>query len=351
MFRGLPWIHQNINQFIVSLRFGIFAHLRRFTPQTGLSAPIFLPQAKRISAAIPCAPRAGDTDCRPVLKKLFLIAAFLLVLSACGLNRLVYLNPVEDWRVQIDGLANGLVFYHNTGNNGLIPNNFLGYEIFYKFYPESSATSAIEADRVYFYERFISTDSAITAQGFQRLYRTVDNLGAMPANPLQDPSRPFLPISAAGAYCYVINFPTGAGSGLTNIWGAPISIATPSQIDQPVFRIFDGDYLQNPSLPLVNYFYLYRILNSSQNNYRKSFLPRSGASAETILSTPPETINYGYYLSGDPDLSRLSGYTQGSNLRVGFCVVAYGRDDNFSPIYSEAVLINAGPAYGIYVQF
>ncbi|MDR1626657.1 MAG: hypothetical protein LBT33_08955 [Spirochaetia bacterium] len=289
------------------------------------------------------------------LQNLFAVAAFLLVFSSCGLEKLIYLYPVEDWRVQRDGLANGLVFYHNTENNGLISSqNFLGYEVFYKFYLESSATGGIEADRSYFYERYISSEAAITAQGFLPLHRTADNLSAMPpANPLQRPNRPFLPVSSSGTYTYAINFPTGAGTGLTNIWGASISIAAPSQTDQPVFRIFNGDYLLNPSLALANYFYLYRILNTTQNNHRKSFLPRSNTtSTETTASIPPETINYSYYNnSGDPDMQRVSGYTPGSNLCVGFCVVAYGRDDNFSPIYSEAIVINAGPAYGIYVQF
>jgi hypothetical protein len=253
--------------------------------------------------------------------------------------------------VQQDGLANGLVFYHNTGNNGLISNNnFLGYDVFYKFYPASNFESAVEADRVYFYDRFISSESAITAQGFQPLYRSADNLGTLPANPLQRPNRPFLPVSSAGNYSYAINFPTGASAGLTNIWGNSITIATPSQSDQPAFRIFNGDYRQNPSLSPANYFYLYRILNTTQNNYRKSFLPKLSTTSVETIPSPPETINYSYYnSSGDPDL-RLSGYTAGSNLCVGFCVVAYG-SENFSPIYSEAVVINAGPRYGIYVEF
>jgi hypothetical protein len=292
------------------------------------------------------------------MKILFVTAAFLLLLSACGLNRLVYLSPVDDWKVQRDGLANGLVFSHSAGNNGLISSgNFLGYEIFYKFYPDNGAvTGAIEADRTYFYERFIASEAAITAQGFQPLYRTTGAGGGMPANPLQRPGRPFLPVSSAGTYTYVINFPTGAGTGLNNIWGNPIPTQA-TQRDQPVLRIFAGDpsvYLANPSLIPLDFFYLYRILNTTQNNYRKSFLPRLGTSAETIPAVPPappETINYGYYVSGDPDLQRLSGYTPGNNLCVGICVVAYGRDDNFSPIYSEAVVINAGPGYGIYVQF
>ncbi|MDR1316228.1 MAG: hypothetical protein LBK13_05065 [Spirochaetales bacterium] len=290
-----------------------------------------------------------------ILKYFFGIAFFMLIFSACGLNELVYLSPIEDGRVVIDPGANGLVFFHNTGNNGLISNNnFLGYEVFYKFYPYDNFTTLVEADRVYFYDRFISSESAITAQGFQPLYRSADNLGALPANPLQRPNRPFLPVSSAGAYSYVISFPTGTGSGtLTNILPGipssnPIPIATPTQYDQPVFRIFNVNYLQNPSLAPANYFYLYRILNTTQNNYQKSFLPRLNA---TYTEPGSPAINFSYYnSSGDPDIQRLSGYTAGSPLCVGFCVVAYG-SENFSPIYSEAVVINAGPRYGIYVQF
>jgi hypothetical protein len=283
------------------------------------------------------------------------LAAALPFFSACGLNELIYLYPIEDWRITQDGTANGLIFHHNTENGASgTADAFLGYEIFYKFYSASdsvAAMTAINADRTYFYQRYIASESTITAQGFQSLFRTGDIPASFSttanANPVQRPARPFIffpssgGMSKGGAWTYLISFPIDIGtiipdSGLT-------------QDKQPVFRIFPGnDTLSNPE---SGRFYLYR--PTTQQNSRKSFLPKTGTSTETIGTAPnTTTINYSYYVAGDSDLQRLSGYTVGNDLYVGICVVAYGRDpSNFSPLYSEAIVLNAGPAYPIYVRF
>jgi hypothetical protein len=287
------------------------------------------------------------------------LAAAMPFFSACGLNELVYLYPIEDWRITQDGTANGLIFHHNTTNGGSGTDDaFLGYEIFYKFYSgdSSSALAAIQTDRNYFYQRYIASESTITGQGFQSLFRTEDFFPApfyttTNPNPVQRPSRPFIffPVSGpgmskSGAWTYVINFPIEVGTAIAD--------SELTQAKQPVFRIFAGNVLQPaPDDFGVCHFYLYR--PTTQQNIRKSFLPKQGSSTETI-GTPPNTttINYNYYIAGDSDLQRLSGYTIGNNLYVGLCVVAYGRDPvNFNPLYSEAVVLNAGPAYPVYVDF
>ncbi|MDR3201512.1 MAG: hypothetical protein LBT68_08620 [Spirochaetales bacterium] len=269
---------------------------------------------------------------------LILAVIFIPFFSACGLNQLVYLYPVEDFRVVQQG--NGLQFYHNTANSGV--SGFLGYEIFYKFYSGDSvaAMAAITADRNYFYEKFISSEGVITSQGFQSLFRT-DFWPPPPTSsigPLQRPNRPFLAVGG-GSDIYVITFPTLA---------APVN---PTDTDQPTFKIFNGPTVGNIDSP-NSYFYLYRTLQPTQNNYRKSFLARTDTSRD--LSVTPY-VDYAYFNSGDPDLTRLSGYAlgTGANLYVGICVAAYGSDvsSGFSPLYSEAVVLNYSPAYPITIQF
>ncbi|MDR1933726.1 MAG: hypothetical protein LBQ57_12995 [Spirochaetales bacterium] len=263
---------------------------------------------------------------------------FIPLFSACGLNQLVYLYPISDSSIRQNG--NGFEFHHNRSND-LPGGEFIGYEVFYKFYAynPSAIQSAIDTDRTYFYQRFVSSEAVITSQGFQSLLRTgfQDGFGGgMEQNPLVRPNRPFLTVPNPSIdYTYVISFPTAIPS--------PPNTVADAEAAQPVFKIFTGAVVGNIDNP-DGQFYVYRTINQAQNDYRKSFLALTGSSVYPGVS-------YAYFNAGDPDLSRLSGYTPGTNLYVGFCVVAYGRDTSFSPIYSEAVVLSAGAATPVSIQF
>ena len=157
--------------------------------------------------------------------------------------------------------------------------------------------------------------------------------------PLDNPVRPFIKVSG-GPYTYVIRFPELPGGSLIN----------PGQSAQPEFRIYSGNVTSiSPDADTSNcLFYLYR--KPAQQDHWKSFLGRTVPVNEVTASGA--TTNYSHFVSGDYDV-RVSGFSPGSSqyIYVGFCVVAYGRDSNFSPIYSEAVVINAGPAYPVSIQF
>jgi hypothetical protein len=247
------------------------------------------------------------------LARVLILVPLTLAISACGLNQLVFLYPINSDRVTAS--TTGFTFYHNTNNDIA---EFLGYEIFYKFYPEATAAAAMEADRAYFYERYITTENNITSRGFQSFYRNGYRDGLTPASgPNEDetrrPNRPFLPVPSAGTtYAYLIDFPTVGEPG------------------EPLFEIYSG-YPPATTGPL-NYFSLYRTARTTPLHEKSFQAATSGDSS---------------FQSGDADLAGLPAITSGVRLYVGICVVAYGSDQNFSPLYSEAVLLNACDPNGV----
>ena len=227
------------------------------------------------------------------------LCGIVLAVSTCGLERLVYMFPIDKDRVRTFATpGTGFEFYHNTENN---IEEFIGYEIFYKLYFGDGAATAITDDINYFFERFIGTENTITSRGFYSLYRSVLR------------NRPFVVVAnKALSYKYVIDF---------------LDINLPVN-SEPVLRIFLPD-----ETTLEDEFFIKRRPQISPEEEKK------------FLQTE--------ILPGDIDVRSLPGFTgeAGQRLYVALLAAAFGRDDNFSPIYSEAVLLNTGIEDAIEINF
>ncbi|MDR2589162.1 MAG: hypothetical protein LBC67_07020 [Spirochaetales bacterium] len=255
-----------------------------------------------------------------LLVKAGVLVSLTLVLCACGLNRLVYLYPIN--RDRVVPITGGYRFYHNTDNDTLT-GVFVGYDIFYKFYSDDAQTDAsITEDRAYFYGLYIPSEGTITSRGFQPFRRNAGTGLASGQDTSLASSRtpPFLPWGG-GPGTYEINFLSSAHPAY--VVANPATHEASMLINPPPAPAVPADYLT-----------LYRTPRIYQSITLKSFDP----------TKPNSTDPNSGFASGDPDTLRLpaSFNTTGSKIYVGVCVVAYGWDpqNNFSRVYSEAVILN-----------
>ena len=236
---------------------------------------------------------------------------FFVILSACGLERLVYLAPINKDDVvplSTGALGFGFEFVHNVEND---IDEFLGYEIFYKFY--SSGSAEIVSDRIGLEDKYIATENTIRNLKFQPILKTIETNRRRPLIGFIEDGSPYKNRKST-PFVFTVDF-----RGLND----PL----PSE---PVLTA------RNPSGAVVDEFPLRRITNPNRPNDLKKFLP----SAEE-------------FQIGDPDISGLprSVFNPGGSLALSICVVAYGRASDFSVIYSEVVFLNRTSDDAITITF
>ncbi len=222
-----------------------------------------------------------------------LLGLAFLALSACGLERLVYLAPITEFEGGYPS-PNKFTLYHNTDNDAP---EFLGYELFYKFYDAYSGTleQDFSADRTYFYERYIGSYSAITGRGF---FRAREN-----------DVRPLLPFNHTE------------------------TIRRKMEID------FVDLTLPNPTVPALE---ISVYDDHPGTNVTRQFILKRDAEVVEAGVTRLKDFLPGEILPGDRDTAGLPpGFNQpGRELVVSLCVAAYGRNIDGGPLFSEVVFLN-----------
>ncbi|MFQ3619918.1 MAG: hypothetical protein SNJ78_03125 [Spirochaetales bacterium] len=227
-----------------------------------------------------------------------------ILLLSCGLETYVYLNPINIDSVKPEiTLGNGYYqFSHNTDND---IDEFLGYEIFYKFYPAGTTTpfTPIEGDRASLENRYIPTLTPLSEKKFQRLRLVA--LDGLSAGKEIGTAPPLLPISSGEkdtGWVYRLDF-------------RPL-LNSPSEPPELVRLKADGSTIDAT----------YRILRA----------PRQGSTNEETFTPLEIKVE-------DPDITSMGLKEFVSNrgkLAVVFVVLAYGRRMDGLYIYSNAIFLN-----------
>jgi hypothetical protein len=200
----------------------------------------------------------------------------------------VYLSPISKDFIAGGGSTYIFEFSHNLENN---IDEFLGYEIFYKFYPPGSVT--IADDIIAMEEKYVSTQNFIENRGFHRLQRE------------DKTSPPLLPLSGS------------LKESALRIHMDFLDLALQQNKEEPVLTV------KRPATETVIYQFAMKRIPAALNEEPKKFIP------EEFVRTDPDVVKAGIQSLVD----------QRAEIAISFCVLAYGRDSNFSPIYSEAVFL------------
>ena len=96
----------------------------------------------------------------------FSLLVLLLLLTQCGLNTYPYIYPPNMGPNPLTG-SDSPCYILNRGDND--PDVFLGYELYYKFYNFSDATSAMATDDRSIFSVEQPTPSDVTRLGFRRV--------------------------------------------------------------------------------------------------------------------------------------------------------------------------------------
>ncbi|GAB4370715.1 MAG: hypothetical protein Kow009_07130 [Spirochaetales bacterium] len=214
--------------------------------------------------------------------------------ASCGLETYTYLYPISTDSISSDKNVKYYQFTHNTDND---LDEFLGYEIFYKFYTPGS--SEILSDRSALEDVYLATESPVTGRKFSRLrLKRVSDSKVLDTTPL-------LPISR-------------------------------SQRGTPwVFRIDFSPLLLSPQEPPILIWYQ----SDGTTEVERYILLREsrpeGGDEETFV---PDQ-----FLESDPDVldMNVSNIVQNrGSLAVVFAVAAFGRNLDTSYLYSNIVFLN-----------
>ena len=220
----------------------------------------------------------------------FLIIITLFLIVSCGLKDLVYLAPINKDIITGSNLLNYYEFSHNYQDNNI--DEFKGYNIYYKFYPEESAL--ISSDITALENIYISTESTITSKGFNLICR----------KNVADSSFPLI--------------------NLGNFKNENIRI----KID------FIGLHDKTNTEPIIT------VYKKGNNIPIEEFIMRRNV-VDTITTDENKTFFYKDIIAGDKDTNLIaSSITAKTNIAVSICVVAYGLDSDFAPIYSEVIFLN-----------
>ncbi len=229
----------------------------------------------------------------------------VFLFSACGLQDLVYLAPIEEYRIQGGWPApNYLDFFHNTDNDA---QEFLGYEIFYKFYREDSDTLAQDVvnDKNYFYEKYIRTYSDITGRGFFRMNRNIDRLTPLVNILYTDSVSRKIRINFVGLDIY------------------------------PTDPVLELTVFENDGITAKENFYLKRdVIDNLVDDELKDFIPSEIVAGDSDVASMPAGFN-----------------AAGKGLVISVCVVAYGWSIDSGPLFSEVIFLNSSADNAMRIRF
>ncbi len=124
--------------------------------------------------------RSGSSGSPAAFSVPILLTALIVLSSAittsCGLEFYPYLDPPRDGNSSLGGYS--FTFNHDTDND---VDEFFGYEIYYKFYPETPEGDArYDADTAVIGGSQVLGTSSLTARGYRRIHRSGTLFNAMP---------------------------------------------------------------------------------------------------------------------------------------------------------------------------
>ncbi len=215
-------------------------------------------------------------------------------LGSCGLKELIYLAPIDKDIITGSRLLNYYEFTHNYAEDDI--DEFKGYNIYYKFYAkeaDSIATDIASLENIY-----ISTENTIRAKGFLPVCRrfTTDSL------------TPLINLSSYKDENIKIRIDF---SDLVN-----------SPQKEPRITVYRKN---QPGTP-IDWFVMRRNIQDPDNSGEyKTFLY--------------DDLNSGTTQDADC-VAVATSIKAGQNIAVSLCVVAYGWDSVFSPLFSEVVFLN-----------
>ena len=150
----------------------------------------------------------------------FAVVLLAVTFSACGIPQFIVLQQPEFVAVPV--LTNEIRLSHDTAND---VDDFLGYEIYYKFYDPDGADSAFSID-----------EAAIAAVGPGTALSVLDQRGfnrvVSASNFDQIPTVPVSAVQRSQSFTFDISFPNSAGSTAA----ATVGSASAPPIDQELVR-------------------------------------------------------------------------------------------------------------------
>ncbi|MCX7787167.1 MAG: hypothetical protein N2442_05680 [Spirochaetes bacterium] len=218
----------------------------------------------------------------------------LEILVSCGLETYTYLYPLNTDTIYSDPTVGYYKFTHNTDND---LDEFLGYEIFYKFYTPDS--SEILSDRSSLENVYLATESPITVKRFSRL-----RLKRLSDHRLFD-TRPLLEIPMEQR-------------------GTPW-----------VFKFDFSPLLKTPKEPPVLIWYQ----SDGTTEITRFTLLRSSR----LEAKEEETFVPDQFLETDPDVTSMNvtNIVQAKGrIAVVFAIAGFGRKLDTTPIYSNVIFLN-----------
>lgn len=229
-------------------------------------------------------------------------SALLIILSvvfsggigSCGLKELIYLAPIDKDVITGGRLLNYYEFTHNYAEDNI--DEFKGYNIYYKFYAkeaDSIATDIASLENIY-----IATENTIRAKGFLPVCRrlTIDSL------------TPLISLASYKDENIKIRI------DFANLVNSPQ--------EEPMITVYRKN---QPNFPIDRFVMRRNIQDPDNTGEYKTFLYddlNNGATEDADCKTVATSI------------------AAGQNIAVSICVVAYGWDSVFSPLFSEVVFLN-----------
>ncbi len=224
-----------------------------------------------------------------------LLLLLLIVVSGCGIPSFVYIAPANRGNVDETEVS----FFHNTNNN---IDQFTGYDIYYKFYENSSAGNSSCRNEKNFIDdsdTVVLGTSRLTSRQFRRIIKD-DNENAIPV---------VIPPDKGSAHRFII------------------SIADDTDIRD------NSEITNSPDTAM-----LYR--NVAESDPDSDYKSLNGHSS--------------FFNPDDADINgivnNINDLLVGEDLNIAFYAVGFGYGDNFQVIYGEAIFIGYISLFGLNVH-